>query len=154
MTPICGKYLHVAAGGARTFLLTGGFICAVGNISFGFLDRVGDSTAFLALSFVTRIVTAIGEGAIAASAYSLAARLADKENEGKVMAAAEFCFGVGTMFGPSLGGFLYQVGGFSAPFFVAGGVFVVVNIAAIFLLEKAGENGGSQQEVFRCLTIP
>ena len=36
------------------------------------------------------------------------------------MSVAEACFGVGTMFGPSVGGFLYEVGGFSLPFWVSG----------------------------------
>ena len=36
------------------------------------------------------------------------------------MGVAEAFFGVGTMFGPSLGGFLYDAGGFSLPFWVSG----------------------------------
>ncbi len=40
--------------------------------------------------------------------------------QGKAISLAESCFGAGTIFGPSLGGFLYEAGGFQTPFLVAG----------------------------------
>ena len=36
------------------------------------------------------------------------------------ISAAEAFFGMGTMFGPSLGGFLYEYGGFALPFWISG----------------------------------
>jgi MFS family permease len=40
--------------------------------------------------------------------------------QGKAISAAEAFFGMGTMFGPSLGGALYEYGGFSLPFWISG----------------------------------
>jgi hypothetical protein len=40
--------------------------------------------------------------------------------EGKAISAAEAFFGMGTMFGPSIGGALYEYGGFSLPFWISG----------------------------------
>ena len=135
VTPIFGKYLHVG-GGARVFLLVGSFIVTLGNISFGFLNGVNSSTTFLSMSIVLRVVTAIGEGAIQASAYTLAAKQGVKENEGKLNAIAEACFGVGTTIGPSLGGLLFEVGGFPLPFWVTGGILLMITLASCFFLEK------------------
>ena len=42
--------------------------------------------------------------------------------QGKAISLAESFFGAGTIFGPSLGGFLYEMGGFQTPFLVAGTV--------------------------------
>ena len=117
-------------------LLIGCFICSIGNISFGFLDDVTDTTLFLSLSFLIRILTAIGESAIGATAYGLAADQVTAQHKGKAIAVAEACFGAGSMLGPSLGGFLFDVGGFPLPFWVAGGSHLVVNLAACFLLKK------------------
>lgn len=40
--------------------------------------------------------------------------------QGKAISIAEAAFGVGTMFGPSIGGLFYELGGFSIPFWVTG----------------------------------
>ena len=40
--------------------------------------------------------------------------------QGKAISLAESFFGAGTIFGPSLGGFLYELGGFLTPFLVSG----------------------------------
>ena len=132
-TPIFGKYIQTL--GARKFLLIGSFIVGVGNISFGFLENVRKKNTFFALSIVIRVITAIGESAVAPAAYPLAGKQVSKENEGKAIAAAEALFGVGTMFGPSLGGALYDLGGFPLPFWVSGGFAVVVTILAVFFLK-------------------
>lgn len=59
--------------------------------------------------------------------------------QGKAISLAEACFGVGTMFGPSIGGFLYQIGGFSLPFWVAG--IAIRNVKILFLiLNLNGQN--------------
>jgi len=132
-TPICGRYIEVL--GARKFLLVGSLICALGNITFGFLPAVNGSTAFFWSSIVVRVGVAMGESAMTPACYALCGQQVSEKNQGKALSLAEACFGVGTMFGPSLGGFLYEFGGFSLPFWVAGGVLLVVVIMVSFLLE-------------------
>jgi len=132
-TPLCGKYIDLLGG--RRFMLAGSFICALGNIIFGFLDQVEDGTAFLWSSLAVRVIVAIGESAMTPSCYALASQQVSKENQGKALSVAEACFGVGTMFGPSVGGFLYEVGGFSLPFWVSGGVLLLVCLVSWQCLE-------------------
>ena len=52
---------------------------------------------------------------------------------GKATAAVEAFFGIGTMFGPSIGGILYDQGGFKLPFFFLGGFSILIGFAAVFL---------------------
>merc|ERR1719483_1353340 len=101
-TPIFGKYIETL--GARKFLIIGSFLVGLGNFLFGFLSNVEDKNIFFALSIVIRVITAIGDSAVAPAAIPLAGKQVSKENQGKAIAATEACFGVGTMFGPTLGG--------------------------------------------------
>ena len=68
-SPIFGKYLGVL--GSRRLFLFGTILAGISHISFGFLEFVYDSTTFLALSFVIRIVSAIGESAFFTAIYYL-----------------------------------------------------------------------------------
>lgn len=51
---------------------------------------------------------------------------------------ATSAFMVGLVVGPSLGGVLYQWGGFSAPFLVVGCFFAVVTVVLFFLMPHKG----------------
>lgn len=132
-TPICGQYVHL--GGPKIFFIHGALVIGFGNIAFGLLDQTDNTYIFLGFSFAIRIFIAFGEGAILASAYTLAAQQASKKHEGKLIAIAEACFGIGTMFGPSVGGILFQLGGFPLPFILCGGLILVFMVASIFLIK-------------------
>jgi len=136
-TPICGQYVHL--GGPKIFFINGAFIIGFGNIAFGLLDKTNNTFLFLGFSFAIRIFIAFGEGAILASAYTLAAQQASKKHEGKLIAIAEACFGIGTMFGPSVGGILYQLGGFPLPFILCGGLILFFMTLSIFFIKSSRE---------------
>ena len=121
--------------------MLGTTICALSNIAFGFLDYVNDSTAFFVLSIVVRVVTAMGESAIPNSCMALASNQMDKENRGKAVATCEACFGLGTIFGPSIGGLLYDAGGFSLPFWAHGSAQILVAILSALLIKEDGNAG-------------
>ena len=133
ITPLFGKYIEML--GARWFLIAGTFIVGVGNFLFGFLSQVEDKNTFFLLSIIIRIITAIGESAVAPASYPLAGRQVSKENNGKAMALAESFFGIGTMFGPTMGGLLYDMKGFPMPFWVSGGLMMVVSLISCVLLK-------------------
>jgi len=59
--------------------------------------------------------------------------------QGKAISAAEAFFGMGTMFGPSLGGALYEYGGFSLPFWISGGILIILVILLLLLLEDKSD---------------
>ena len=61
------------------------------------------------------------------------------ENQGKATALAESFFGIGTMFGPSIGGFLFDIGGFPLPFWLFGGFAILIAITCFFVLKDVHE---------------
>ena len=71
--PLFGKYLNKLK--AHRLFVNGVFICGAANIAFGFLQWVDTMTTFLALSFVIRIISAIGEAAFLTSLYPLATKV-------------------------------------------------------------------------------
>ena len=121
-TPVCGKYIQVL--GAKKFLITGSFIVGLGNFMFGFLSKLEDKNTFFSLSILIRFIIAIGQAAAGPAAYTLAGKQVTEKHKGKAISAAEACFGIGTMVGPTLGGCLYDMGGFSLPFWVSGSVMI------------------------------
>ena len=78
-----------------------------------------------------------GESSLTPSAFTLAGQQVTEENQGKATALAESCFGIGTMFGPTIGGFLFDVGGFPLPFWVSGGFSLVLSIICYFFLNDS-----------------
>ena len=134
-TPLIGRYIEVL--GARRFLLFGSAVTALGNSVFGALYLVEEGTLFFLLSILVRVITAVGESALPIAAMALASRQVTSANEGKAVAACETCFGVGTVLGPSVGGLLYDLGGFCLPFWVAGGAqFFLLLLTAVFLKDS------------------
>ena len=71
--PIFGKYLHKL--GAIRLFLSGVLLCGAANTVFGLLEWINDTQTFLALSFVIRIISAIGEAAFLTSLYPLATKV-------------------------------------------------------------------------------
>ena len=131
----------------------GAFFVGVGNGGMGFLDYINSGNVFFGLSIFIRIVTAIGtefkvtkrtvtnishctpgESSLTPAAFTLAGQQVTEENQGKATALAESCFGIGTMFGPTIGGFLFDVGGFPLPFWISGGFSLVLSIICYFFL--------------------
>jgi len=121
VSPIIGKFLP-RIGIGRAFyggLFLTGLLC----ILFGLLNRVEGVTAFIALSFLVRILTAFGYSAFLASSFTLVAKLFP-ETVATVFALVEMSFGVGMIIGPTVGGALYEAGGFTMPFGVLGGLLL------------------------------
>jgi len=136
-TPLCGKYVQKL--GARRFLILGAFLIGAGNIFFGFLRYVGDTTAFFSLSLVIRFVIALGDSAVAPTALTLAGKQVSETHKGKVLAVAEAFFAIGTMFGPAIGGYLFDFGGFSSPFFVTGSTTMLLSFVSLLCFKDQGD---------------
>ena len=102
-------------------------------IAFGFLNHIEGADEFIAASFVVRIIEAAGCGAFITSAFSIIAK-EFPENIGSAFASLETFFGVGLIIGPTLGGALYQAGGYTLPFGVLGGVLLFASFVVYCLL--------------------
>ena len=77
-----------------------------------------------------------GESGLTPAAFTLAPKQVPAQHQGKATALAESCFGIGTMFGPTIGGFLFDLGGFPLPFWVSGGFSLVLSLTCLLLLTE------------------
>lgn len=91
------------------FLFNGGILttgtCA---IFFGLLDKVNGHYPFIILSFLIRIVEALGNAAFLTASFAIIAK-EFPDNVATTFASLETFFGLGLMVGPTVGGALYQV---------------------------------------------
>ena len=110
-----------------------------GNLSFGFLDKIEDTNLFFGLSILVRVFIAVGEAGLNPAAFALAGKQVSAENQGKATSLAESFFGVGSMFGPTIGGYLFDKGGFSLPFWASGGFSLLLSFSCIFLMRNVEE---------------
>ena len=134
VTPVCGKYSQSL--GVRRLLILGALIVGLGNAGFGCLQTVTRHIPFLSLSLLIRVLIAAGESCVVPAAYTLAGQQASEEHRGKVIAMVDMSFGVGTMLGPTVGGVLFDLGGFFLPFAVTGILSVLVSLASFWFLKE------------------
>merc|ERR1719153_244444 len=132
--------------GAKKFLIAGSFIVGMGNFFFGFLSQLEDKNTFLGLSIATRFIIAVGQAASNPAAYTLAGKQVGEENKGKAISIAESCFGIGTMVGPTVGGGLYEIGGFSLPFWVSGSIMLLMAFVTLIFFEGSQDCLASKEE--------
>ncbi|XP_059481311.1 MFS-type transporter SLC18B1-like [Neocloeon triangulifer] len=137
--PIFGVYLPKL--GPRFVYNAGIFVTAGSCILFGVLDLVRQHVSFLALSFAVRVVEALGSaGTLTATFAIIAAEF--PQSVATTFASLETFFGLGLIVGPTIGGLLYQIGGFLLPFLVTGLVLLVGGIVSVILLPS--EDGCTQ----------
>merc|ERR1712110_760651 len=70
-------------------------------------------------------LSSIGYSAIFSSVYTLATGAVSRRYRASMLSVIETAFGVGMMIGPSVGGVLYDVGGFNLPFYITGTLLVI-----------------------------
>ena len=122
VSPIIGKYLPIFGIG-RAF--SGGItITGAMCVAFGFLNKINNVTVFIGLSFIIRIFEALGNSSFLASSFTLVAQMFPLRVS-TVFGVVEMSFGVGMILGPTVGGSLFQIGGFTLPFAVLGGILLV-----------------------------
>ena len=68
------------------------------------------------------------------AAFTLACKQVSAEHQGKATSLAESFFGVGSMFGPTIGGWLFDLGGFPLPFWIFGGFSLFLSLSSFLLL--------------------
>ena len=78
-----------------------------------------------------RIIIALGDASVGPASFTLAGKQVGEKHIGKAIAGAEASFAAGTMFGPTIGGWLYELGGFSLPFYLTGAVTMVLSLLSL-----------------------
>ncbi|XP_076336018.1 MFS-type transporter SLC18B1-like isoform X3 [Tachypleus tridentatus] len=129
--PIYGRLLPVLKPKFLTY--SGLFVCGSCSILFGFLDKAKSGSTFLILAIAVRIIEGLGGGAY----YTASPAICVSEFSGKTTTAfstMEMMFGVGMVIGPTVGGGLYQVGGYILPFLVLGLLLLFSSLMIFFIL--------------------
>ncbi|CAG7727255.1 unnamed protein product [Allacma fusca] len=115
------------------------FITATCAVLFAFLDYIQDRSLFIALSFLVRIVQACGNAAEVTAAFTIIA-LEFPDSVATTFSALETCSGIGYIFGPTIGGALYEAGGFILPFTATGGLLFLMGIITYLYLPPSQED--------------
>jgi MFS family permease len=131
VSPLIGANLNRM--GLKATLTIGIGTVGVTSICFGFLDRIEDGKTFLALSFTFRIIEACGNAAFLTGSFSMIAK-EFPDNVATMFAILETFFGIGMILGPTVGGALYELGGFTLPFACLGSVLVASALFCSFML--------------------
>ncbi|KAJ8673674.1 hypothetical protein QAD02_004936 [Eretmocerus hayati] len=142
--PIYGKYMGRI--GNKRLLNFGLLTTGTAVISFGFLDKIEGHYPFIIMSFVIRIIEAIGSSAYFTTS---GATLTNEfpENVSIIFAIMKIFFGVGFIIGPCIGGLLHEVGGYTLPFVVLGlnlylaAIMVTILIPEDKKIKKASNSG-------------
>ncbi|ODM97424.1 MFS-type transporter SLC18B1 [Orchesella cincta] len=157
ISPVYGKYLNKF--GAKKIFNMGIFTSGISCFFFGFLDRVEGHFLFIFLSFLIRIFEAIGSTAFVTAAFTIIAG-EFPDSVATTFASLETLYGVGLIIGPSLGGALYEVGGFTAPFAFVGLCLISVALSTPWLLPNGKSmDGGDCKDtegfgIFSILKLP
>ncbi|XP_028037700.1 MFS-type transporter SLC18B1-like [Bombyx mandarina] len=131
VSPIYGAHLNRI--GPKLLFNTGILTTGTCAILFGLLDRVEGHVPFITLSFVIRIVEAMGNAAFLTASFAIIAK-EFPNNVATMFASIETFFGLGLIVGPTLGGALYGLGGYSLPFAVLGSALFCAAVMSCFAL--------------------
>ncbi|XP_063633682.1 MFS-type transporter SLC18B1-like [Cydia splendana] len=154
VSPLYGSHLNRIG---PKLLFNGGILttgaCA---ILFGMLDKVEGHGAFITLSFVIRMVEAMGNAAFLTASFAIIAK-EFPNNVAVMFASLETFFGLGLIVGPALGGALYALGGYTLPFAVLGSALFCAAIMSCVALPRGNEDedlrpGGPS--IFTLLRVP
>ncbi|XP_042889245.1 MFS-type transporter SLC18B1-like isoform X2 [Penaeus japonicus] len=160
ITPVVGKNLKTIG---VHFAFTAGLFCSGGCCMLtGLLEFFPGGTAFVLIAVLIRAVHATANSGILTSSFAfIAAEF--PESVAKMFALTRTTMNLAQMFGPVVGGALYEVGGFKMPFIVMGSLQMAMTIFASFLLPHTSKEAAttkdeakkeSEVQIWRVFTIP
>ncbi|KAF5269252.1 hypothetical protein FQR65_LT02553 [Abscondita terminalis] len=154
VSPLYGQYLNKI--GPKILFNGGIYTTGICAILFGLLDKVDGHYPFIILSFIIRIVEAMGNAAFLTASFAIIAK-EFPDNVATTFASLETFFGFGLIVGPTVGGLLYQVGGYSMPFAVMGSALFLAAILTAFVLPSHDDQEIEREvgpSIFGVLKIP
>jgi MFS family permease len=149
--PLFGKYMPVL-GVYRVFIF-GVLGTAVCGLLFGLLTYLENTWAFLGCSYGLRLLEGVAEAGAWSSVLTILSSQF-KDHVTYVYSLTQASFGFAEILGPSVGGVLYEYGGFILPFEFSGGLCLVVGLIIIIRLpyliqtpeSESLENGVSEKK--------
>ncbi|RUS77206.1 hypothetical protein EGW08_015033, partial [Elysia chlorotica] len=123
-SPLFGRYMtHF---GTNWLFISGLFLSGSATVSFGFLHMCPAGAWFMTLAIVARGLEALGFAATSTSFMTTMCYFFPN-NYASVYALGCSLASVGFMLGPPIGAGFYEIGGFGLPFYVMGGITLVIN---------------------------
>ncbi|XP_023221317.1 MFS-type transporter SLC18B1-like isoform X1 [Centruroides sculpturatus] len=129
-SPLCGKLMGYFT--PKFMLNAGMFIVGAATILFGILDLSPPGTPFIALAFAVRIAEGFGSAFVKTSIYTIIAA-EFHERVATIYSGLETFLGLGLIAGPTLGGALYDLGGFELPF-ISIGVLILIDVVIMYII--------------------
>lgn len=149
--PIYGK--NIGAIGPKFMLVAGCFVMSVCSILYGCLDLVPAGVPFITLSFAVRIIEALGQAGFVTASYAIIGQ-EFPDNVASTFSGLETTYGVGKIVGPSVGGILYESGGFPLPFASTGSVLLAASVVTFLILPKLTESPQKSGSLLKLATLP
>lgn len=133
--------------GTQRVLIAGIGILGAGNVILGICGYIDDTETFFKVSVASRIIASIGYSMATPASFTLVGNEVNPKHKGKATAIIEASYGIGSMFGFSIGGILYDVGGFQSPFYFMGGFSLVLLLLCTVLLRSEARLSTLEQEL-------
>lgn len=129
--------------------MTGGLLLeSISVIAFGFLNLAPGYRAFVALAFVLRIAQGLGSAAYSTASTTIVMS-EFTNNLGIALSSLKTAYSVGMTLGCSIGGFLFELGGFSLPFMVCGSMEIICVIVSIFVIPDTADKQSATTSIFK-----
>ena len=136
-SPLVGKL--VGQSSPKLWIQFGLLLTGLMTILFGFLDQVPSGKCFVILAFAIRILEGVGAASFTTPSYTATAEEFPND-QATILSLLETSFGLGLICGPTLGGWLYEIGDYLLPFFVLGSFLIMgafLNFAVSYGQETA-----------------
>lgn len=108
-------------------------------MSFGLIDQLPAGRAFIFTAYLVRVVEGLAASAFMTTSYTVMAAIF-QGNVATVFSYLEVAFGLGLIVGPTIGGAVYELAGFSFPFMLIGGFLFVGFFVLHFCLRECPSN--------------
>lgn len=135
-SPLVGKL--VGRSSPKIWIQIGLLLTGLMTILFGILDKAPNGRWFISLAFIIRILEGIGAASFTTPSYTATA-MEFPNDQATILSLLETSFGLGLICGPTLGSWLYEVGGYTLPFFTLGCFMILgalVNFVVCFNQEQ------------------
>ncbi|XP_053200645.1 MFS-type transporter SLC18B1-like [Panonychus citri] len=123
--PVYGKL--VAYISCNVLMQFGLALAGVTVILFGLTVYLPSGSIFITCCFILRVLDGLGVSAYLTSSYSAMAKQFP-DRIASVFGLLEVAFASGSTFGPTIGGLLYEYGGYLLPFMVLGSTLLIATV--------------------------
>ncbi|KAG1672975.1 MFS-type transporter SLC18B1 [Nymphon striatum] len=128
--------------GTKTVMVSSLFISALTVLLFAFTDYFQSNVSFLVSCIVLRFLQGIAFVGVQTSSFTIISHQFETR-VGFLTGILEMCTGISYSLSNSLGGVLYQYGGYSAPFFTLFGLTILATILCWWAIPTSNDHLGN-----------